>query len=658
MPPVATLKNVTVTFGTDRVLDHVDLILDQGERLCLTGRNGSGKSTLMRLLSGELLPDEGTIWRSKSLNYAFLDQELPQASDATIFGTVATAFEETGTLLSQYHDLSVQLGDMDVDHERIIAQMDGLQHKIEAADGWSINHRIDATLQRMELDPDIQLKQLSGGWLKRVAIAKSLVTDPDVWLVDEPTNHLDIPAIEWLEQRMVEFQGTIIFVSHDRHLLRSVATSLVDIDRGSVTLWNCGYDDFIERRDHEREVQVLHEKKFDDKLRKEEAWIREGIKARRTRNEGRVRDLEKLREVRRERRSVSNLKLEVDTGSNSGKVVKELSSVSKAFDHRKLIDNLDLIIRRGDRIGLLGPNGCGKSTLIKMLLGELEPDSGIVKTGTKLEVAYFDQARRQLDPKKKVADYISDGREYISINDKEIHVVSYLANFMFNADQARGPIHRLSGGEQNRLLMARIFSQPANLLILDEPTNDLDVESLELLEEMILQYTGTVLLVSHDRAFMDNVISSLLVFDEAGTGQVTEYVGGYSDWHKEKNAMSRRAAKAKPKSNFQEEKSTSNSEVNNSVKDTVSMVDESLSFEDRKKLKAEKQRQKKELEKIPVKIEKLELALSECNKQIAAADFYLQSQVSQNESLAKVKDLENQIEQLMNHWEQLEAALD
>jgi ATP-binding cassette subfamily F protein uup len=655
MPPVATLKNVTVTFGTDRVLDHVDLILDQGERLCLTGRNGSGKSTLMRLLSGELLPDEGTIWRSKSLTYAFLDQELPEASDATIFGTVATAFAETGILLSQYHDLVVELGDSEADHERIVAQMDGLQHKIEAADGWSINHRIDATLQRMELDPDIQLKQLSGGWLKRVAIAKSLVTEPDVWLVDEPTNHLDIPAIEWLEQRMIEFPGTIIFVSHDRHLLRSVATCLVDIDRGSVSLWDCGYDDFIERRDHERGVQLLHEKKFDDKLRKEEAWIREGIKARRTRNEGRVRDLEKLREVRRERRSVSNLKLEVDTGSNSGKVVKELSSVSKAFNDRNLIDDLDLIIRRGDRIGLLGPNGCGKSTLIKMLLGELEPDSGVIKTGTKLEVAYFDQARRQLDPAKKVAEYISDGREYISINDKEIHVVSYLANFMFNADQARGPIHRLSGGEQNRLLMARIFSQPANLLILDEPTNDLDVESLELLEEMILEYTGTVLLVSHDRAFMDNVISSLLVFDPAGTGHVTEYVGGYSDWHKENSALARRASKSKSK--LQEETKPVKPDANVSSADTLLIADESLSFEDRKRMKTEKQRDKKELDKLPAKIEKLESTLSECNKYISAADFYQQSQASQNEAFEKVKDLESQIEQLMNRWEQLEALL-
>ena len=511
MPPVATLKNVTVTFGTDRVLDHVNLILDQGERLCLTGRNGSGKSTLMRLLSGELQADEGTIWRSRDLSYSFLDQELPEVSSATIFDAVAMAFENTGQLLSEYHALSLQLSDVKADHDKIVAQMDTLQHKIEAADGWSVNHVIEATLQRMQLDPDIPLSQLSGGWLKRVAIAKSLVIEPDVWLVDEPTNHLDVPAIEWLEQRMVEFPGTIIFVSHDRHLLRSVATSLVDIDRGAVTLWKCGYEAFIERRDHEREVQTLHEKKFDEKLRKEEAWIREGIKARRTRNEGRVRDLEKLREVRRQRRSVSDLKLEVDAGSNSGKVVKELSAVSKGFDDKVLIRNLDLIVRRGDRIGLLGPNGCGKSTLINLLLEELEPDSGVIKTGTKLEVAYFDQARRQLEPDKKVADYISDGREYISINGKEIHVVSYLGNFMFNADQARGPIHRLSGGEQNRLLMARIFSQPANLLILDEPTNDLDVESLELLEEMLLAYNGTVMLVSHDRTFMDNVISSLLV---------------------------------------------------------------------------------------------------------------------------------------------------
>jgi len=648
MPPVATLKNVTVTFGTDRVLDHVDLILDQGERLCLTGRNGSGKSTLMRLLSGELQPDEGTIWRSGDLTYAFLDQELPASTDVTIFSAVATAFETTGRLLSEYHDLSVELGNPDADHDNIVVKMDKLQHKIEAADGWSINHRIDATLQRMELDPDIPLTRLSGGWLKRVAIAKSLVTEPDVWLVDEPTNHLDIPAIEWLEQRMMEFPGTIIFVSHDRHLLRSVATSLVDIDRGAVTLWNCGYDDFIERRDHEREVQSLHEKKFDDKLRKEEAWIREGIKARRTRNEGRVRDLEKLREVRRQRRTVSNLKLEVDTGSNSGKVVKELSGVSKSFDGKNLIRDLDLIVRRGDRIGFLGPNGCGKSTLIKMLLGELEPDTGVIKTGTKLDVAYFDQARRQLNPSMKVADYISDGREYIEINDKEIHVVSYLANFMFNADQARGPIHRLSGGEQNRLLMARIFSQPANLLILDEPTNDLDVESLELLEEMLLDYTGTVLLVSHDRAFMDNVVSSLLIFDPNGSGKVTEHVGGYSDWQKKSSEAARNTKLVEKASETRQLKGKRDSGV-------VQGSAENPGFEKRKKRKSENQRQKKELEKLPAQIEKLEVELQACNDKISQASFYQQPQAAQDEVFSQVKQLEQQIERLMDRWEELEA---
>ena len=649
MPPVATLKNVTVTFGTDRVLDRVNLILDQGERLCLTGRNGSGKSTLMRLLSGELQADEGTIWRSRDLSYSFLDQELPEVSSATIFDAVAMAFENTGQLLSEYHALSLQLSDVKADHDKIVARMDTLQHKIEAADGWSVNHVIDATLQRMQLDPDIPLSQLSGGWLKRVAIAKSLVIEPDVWLVDEPTNHLDVPAIEWLEQRMVEFPGTIIFVSHDRHLLRSVATSLVDIDRGAVTLWKCGYEAFIERRDHEREVQTLHEKKFDEKLRKEEAWIREGIKARRTRNEGRVRDLEKLREVRRQRRSVSDLKLEVDAGSNSGKVVKELSAVSKSFDDKVLIRNLDLIVRRGDRVGLLGPNGCGKSTLINLLLEELEPDSGEIKTGTKLEVAYFDQARRQLEPDKKVADYISDGREYISINGKEIHVVSYLGNFMFNADQARGPIHRLSGGEQNRLLMARIFSQPANLLILDEPTNDLDVESLELLEEMLLAYNGTVMLVSHDRTFMDNVISSLLVFDASGSGRVTEYVGGYSDWHKENQQRSSNAGSVAVSKTSQQNASSARTDM---------LMDDSLGFEERKKLKAERQKGKKELEKLPGQIEKLESTLNDCNQKISETDFYQRPQAAQNEIFEKVKDLESQIEQLMTRWEQLEADLD
>ena len=417
MPPVATLKNVTVTFGTDRVLDRVNLILDQGERLCLTGRNGSGKSTLMRLLSGELQADEGTIWRSRDLSYSFLDQELPEVSSATIFDAVAMAFENTGQLLSEYHALSLQLSDVKADHDKIVARMDTLQHKIEAADGWSVNHVIDATLQRMQLDPDIPLSQLSGGWLKRVAIAKSLVIEPDVWLVDEPTNHLDVPAIEWLEQRMVEFPGTIIFVSHDRHLLRSVATSLVDIDRGAGNalgsvvmrrLLNVVITNGRCRHSTRRSSMRNFAKKrpgSERASRREEPGMREGSAT-----------LKSSEKSGGQRRSVSDLKLEVDAGSNSGKVVKELSAVSKSFDDKVLIRNLDLIVRRGDRIGLLGPNGCGKSTLINLLLEELAPDSGVIKTGTKLEVAYFDQARRQLEPDKKVADYISDGREYISIN--------------------------------------------------------------------------------------------------------------------------------------------------------------------------------------------------------------------------------------------------
>ena len=520
---IASLKNVSVHFGTDIILDQVEFNIAKGERVCLTGRNGSGKSTLMRLLCGEVLADEGNIWREKALSFSTLEQDLPTGDDTTIFAAVASACSEAGELLAEYARVSMGAFDEDT-----LERMAELQTQIEAIDGWVLHHRVEAVLQRMKLEPGEKLTNLSGGWLKRVAIAKSLVTEPDVWLLDEPTNHLDIPTIEWLQEVMLEFQGTIVFVTHDRELMQSVATAIVEVDRGNLVRWDCDYKTFLERRDHEREVEQIHNKKFDINLKKEEAWIREGIKARRTRNEGRVRALEQLRLEHQKRRTQSTLKLAVDSGSASGKIVKELVNVSKSFDGKAIISDLDLIIQRGDRIGLLGPNGCGKSTLIKILLEGLAIDAGEVISGTKLAPAYFDQVRGQLNPEQSVKDYIAQGREYISINERDVHVVTYLANFMFNPEQARAPIRTLSGGEQNRLLLARLFSLPTNLLVLDEPTNDLDVESLELLEELLLEYTGTVLIVSHDRSFLDNVVSSLLVFE--GQGQVTEYVGGYNDW--------------------------------------------------------------------------------------------------------------------------------
>ncbi len=630
---IASLKNVSVHFGTDTILDHVEFNIAKGERVCLTGRNGSGKSTLMRVLCGEVLADEGNIWREKALSFSTLEQDLPAGDDTTIFAAVASAFSEAGELLTEYAQIS--LGTFD---DNTLERMAQLQTQIEAIDGWVLHHRVESVLQRMKLPPDEKLINLSGGWLKRVAIAKSLVTEPDVWLLDEPTNHLDIPTIEWLQEVMLEFQGTIVFVTHDRELMQSVATAIVEVDRGQLVRWDCDYKTFLERREHEREVEQVHNKKFDINLKKEEAWIREGIKARRTRNEGRVRALEQLRLDRQKRRTQGTLKLAVDSGSASGKIVKELVNVSKSYDGKPIITDLDLVIQRGDRIGLLGPNGSGKSTLIKILLEGLAIDAGEVVSGTKLAPAYFDQVRGQLNPEQSVKDYIAQGREYISINERDVHVVSYLANFMFNPEQARAPIRTLSGGEQNRLLLARLFSLPTNLLVLDEPTNDLDVESLELLEELLLDYTGTVLIVSHDRSFLDNVISSLLVFE--GAGKVTEYVGGYNDWLLGGGSFAALANAA--------------DKVNPTAK--VVVEDSSMSFDERKKAKAALKKLERELAQIPGRIDELELEMASLQAKIAAPTFFQATAADQELLYAGVAKKEAEMDSLMARWEALEQS--
>ncbi|HIG39094.1 MAG: ATP-binding cassette domain-containing protein [bacterium] len=634
---IISLKKAFVSFGNDVVLDDADLVIQKGDRICLTGRNGSGKSTLLKLIAGDLVVDSGQVWRQDNLVFSTLDQELPAGDDLSIYQAVANTFARTGQLLSEYHNLALQL-ESDSDVERLSR----LQSEIESNHGWTIGHRIDAVLDRMGLDPDKLLKDLSGGWLKRVAIARSLVIEPDVWLLDEPTNHLDIPAIQWLEELLLSFEGTILFVSHDRQLMQSVANSIVDIDRGQVTRWNCDYQTFIERRDHEREVEQLQNKLFDDKLKKEEIWIRQGIKARRTRNEGRVRALESLRKERARRIGTKNLRMEVDAGMASGKIVKELIDVSKSYGDEKIIENLSLIVQRQDRIGLVGANGSGKTTLLRILLEDLPVDSGVVKTGTKLEVAYFDQARAQLDQDKSVADYISEGREYITIGQKDTHVVTYLGNFMFSPDQARAPIRTLSGGEQNRLLLARLFSLPANLLVLDEPTNDLDVESLELLEELLMDFKGTVLIVSHDRSFMDNVVSSLLVFE--GDGVIKEIVGGYSDWI---HAGGR----------FVTSDALSNSGLSTSVAHTISPTSSKTSHRDRKKQKSERQRLEKELAKLPDLVEADEAQLARLHDQMSTEDFYKKPEKDQQQVYSEVSQIESRIEENMGRWEAVEHEI-
>ena len=637
--PIATLKNVTVSFGNDVVLDRAELVIDKGERLCLTGRNGSGKSTLLKLLASEINVDDGQVWRQEGLVISSLDQELPDPGDKTVFQVVAAAFEGIGALIADYHELALALNtDSDV------KRLSRLQEQIESGEAWSVNHKIESILDRMGLEQDKPLSELSGGWLKRVAIARSLVLEPDVWLLDEPTNHLDIPTIDWLEKLLLSFDGSVIFVTHDRRLMQSVATSIIDLDRGSVTRWDCDYDTFIKRRDHQREVEEQQNRKFDFKLKKEEQWIRQGIKARRTRNEGRVRALEGLRHERAQRISSKQLKMEADSGFASGKIVMELINVSKTYDGEPLIDNLSLIIQRQDRIGLLGANGSGKTTLLRIILEDLTVDKGQVRTGTKLQIAYFDQTRATLNGEVKVADYISDGREFISIAGKDIHVVSYLANFLFSPEQSTAPIRTLSGGEQNRLLLARLFSLPANLLVLDEPTNDLDVESLELLEELLQQFKGTVLLVSHDRSFMDNVVSSLLVFE--GNGVIQESIGGYSDWIARGGSFA-----AIESSSFKPAGNASKAPDAKIAKPSIQ------SRQDRKKRKARRQKLERELEALPEQTDSIETELVQIHLLISRPDFYQQRREEQRQILDRLKSFEVELALKLQRWEEIEHQL-
>lgn len=634
--PLISCKDLSVTFGESHILERADLAIEAGERVCITGRNGTGKSTLLRLIEGRMEPDSGTIWRSPGVGIATLQQSLP-TGEHTVYDVIASAFSDTGERLAEYHHLLQQMGAGDFP-ESARKRLERLHDEIDHANGWDFGHRIDAVLDQFSLDGDEPLARLSGGWRRRVAIARSLVTDPDVWLLDEPTNHLDIPTIEWLEARLLEFEGTIVFVTHDRQLMQRVATSIIDIDRGRLTRWDCDYTSFVARKAHQLDVEATHQREFDKRLDKEEAWIREGIKARRTRNEGRVRALEQMRLERSKRRETGKLKLDADSGERSGKLVKVVEGVSKRYDDRQVISDLDLIIQRGDRIGILGPNGAGKSTLLRLLLEQEQPDSGIVRTGTRLDVAYFDQVRDQIDPERSVADTITEGREWIEIGNKRTHVVTYLQNFMFTPDQARSPVRVLSGGEQNRLMLAKLFSGPANLLVLDEPTNDLDVESLELLEELLIDYDGTVLLVTHDRTFLDNVVSSLLVFE--GEGRVTEFVGGYSDWRRGGGRFSSAGGR------------TREGATNGSAKPAPQTE---RSHEERREDKRERQKRERELDALPGKIEAVEAKIEALHERMADPGFYDGPPNERAKAEGELAEATAERDRLYARWEALEA---
>jgi ATP-binding cassette subfamily F protein uup len=631
--PLLSFDRVSISFSRHALLEQASFQIDAGERVCLIGRNGAGKSTLLKIVDGEVTPDAGEIWRMPGLRIARLSQELPFDDAATVFDVVAEGLAEVGRLLAEFHHVSHAVADDPSQLDR----MEALQHAIEACDGWSLSQRVDQILARLELPPDAQIGTLSGGWKRRVALARALVSDPDLLLLDEPTNHLDIEVIQWLEEQLIEFRGGVLFVTHDRALLTRLATRIVELDRAVLTSWAGDYPTYLAKKAAALEEEERHAALFDKKLAQEEVWIRQGIKARRTRNEGRVRALLALRSERSARREVEGKsRLSLDEGQASGKLVAEATRVSYAWpgSTTPIVRDFSLRIMRGDRIGLVGPNGVGKTTLLRLVLGQLAPTSGSVRLGTKLEIAYYDQLRAVLELEKTVLQNIAEGREYVDVQGQRRHVIGYLQDFLFSPDRARMPVKALSGGERNRLLLARLFAQPANLLVLDEPTNDLDIETLELLEELLMSYRGTLLLVSHDRAFLDNVVTSTLVFE--GEGRVQEYVGGYSDWLRQRQRAALAAVRV-----------TSPAPKDAKPAAIAKPKAGKLGFKDAR-----------ELEQAPQKIEALEVEQSKLTERLSEPDFYKLPAAEQSKVHARLAALAVELESVYARWVALEALRD
>ena len=632
--PLIRLDKVSINFGTQVILEEVNLSIKRGQKLGLLGRNGTGKSTLMKLIANDIEPDSGERWLRSGTKVAWLEQNLPLSDELTVYDMVASGLEKTGELLKQYHRLITDYNNED------ISQLEAIQDQIEAEDGWIIGQKIDTVITQLQLPADQLMSSLSGGWRKRVALARALVIEPDLLLLDEPTNHLDIPTIEWLEKWLKDYNGAILLVTHDRSFLQNVATNIAELDRGSLYQFDGSFEKFLIFREQQLAAEETANKLFDKKLAEEEVWIRQGIKARRTRNEGRVRALESLRSERSERRVQSgNATFEVQSASNSGKVVAELTDVFQSFDNDTIIDNFSTTIVRGDRIGLVGPNGAGKSTLLKIILGELEPSKGSVKLGTKLEIAYFDQLRSELDLEKNLIDNICGGQEYIQINGKSKHAITYLGEFLFTPERVRTPAKALSGGEQNRAILAKVFSKAANVMVLDEPTNDLDIETLELLEELLMKFNGTILLVSHDRKFMDNVVTSTMIFSEHG--KVVECVGGYSDWVRKGGVL------LESKKIIKKAKGDVIERVFGDIESNSSPLTETK----KRKISYKEQR---ELQNLPKSIEKLEATKDSLEILISASDFYNNENLIIQKTLKDLSDLQTKLDMIYKRWEELE----
>ncbi len=622
-----TLRNISLAFGGPPLLDALSLQIEAGERLCLLGRNGSGKSTLLKLINGDIPPETGEIMRQQGLKVALVTQEVPPELHGTVFDVVAAGMGEATALLAEYHQVSHELASSS-DGE-LLKRLEILQKRLEETGGWHLHQEVERVLARLTLDPEAIFATLSGGTKRRVLLARALVSAPDILLLDEPTNHLDIDTIAWLEEFLARHVSTTIFVTHDRAFARRLANRVAELDRGRIYAFNCGYDVFMERREELLAAEVTRLALFDKKLAEEEAWIRQGIKARRTRNEGRVRALRKLREERRERRErAGKAKLQLQEAERSGHLVVEAEGASFAYDGRQVISELNTTIIRGDRVGVIGPNGSGKTTLLRLLLGELAPQHGNIKLGSRLEVVYFDQLREQLDLEKSVQDNVGEGNDTIMINGKPRHVIGYLQDFLFTPERARTPVRILSGGERNRLLLAKLFTRPANLLVLDEPTNDLDMETLELLEELLLEYNGTLLLVSHDREFLNNVVTSTLAVSP--DGQVQEFVGGYDDWLRQVRAEAPQSQPS-PKSKERLRQTTERPRK--------------LTF-----------KEERELESIPEHITNLEQELEGLHRQLADPDFYRTAGAAVVTINERLTTIEAELEQLLSRWEELEAV--
>lgn len=632
--PHVTLDNASLAFGHHPLLDHASFQLDAGERVGLIGRNGAGKSSMLKIIAGEAKLDDGVLWRSPSVRIVYVPQEPTLNPEHTVFEAVSEGLGPLQHLLVDYHAVTHAMGEPGADLEVLMERMQHLQHELDTNDGWQSQSKVETVLSRLSLNADSVVSTLSGGWRKRVALARALVAEPEVLLLDEPTNHLDLEAIEWLEELLLGFKGSVLFITHDRRFLDHLATRIVELDRGHLTDFVGTYSNYLIKKEELLAVEATHAANFDKVLAQEEAWIRQGIKARRTRNEGRVRRLEQLRldrAARRERQG--NVKLTLDSGERSGKLVAELENVSKAYADRVLIKNFSTRILRGDRIGLLGPNGIGKTTLLKLILGELEADSGTVLRGTNMNIAYFDQMREQLDEEASLADTISPGSDFVEIGGERKHVISYLEDFLFPPQRSRSPVKSLSGGERNRLLLARLFARPANVLVLDEPTNDLDIDTLELLESLLQEFPGTLFLVSHDRAFLENTVTQVIAFE--GNGILTEFGGGYDDWRR---FTEQRAAEKLSAEKAAVSKTTSN-------KTTASKANTNkLSY-----------KETQELESLPAKIEALETEQNNLNTSLADPSLY-QSNPQQVKTLqARLAELETEIIEAMARWELLES---